>query len=56
MQQPIPQFQTNKLFCVSLQDALLIRVHGHLTCSINGIILDTWDCSNEKVDKLWIVN
>ena len=35
---------------------LLIRVHGHLTCSINGIILDTWDCSNEKVDKLWIVS
>ena len=35
---------------------LLIRVHGHLTCSINGIILDIWDCSNEKVDKFWIVN
>lgn len=34
----------------------MLRVHGHLTCSINGIILDTWDCSNEKFDKLWIVN
>ena len=34
---------------------LIIRIDGHLTCSKNGTILDTWDCSNEIVDVFWIV-
>lgn len=35
---------------------LIIRVDAHLTCSINGIIPDIWDCSKEKVDCFWIVH
>lgn len=34
---------------------LIIRVKGHLTCSIMGNILDIWDCSDELVDCFWIV-
>lgn len=34
---------------------LLIRVPGHLTCAIYGNLYDTWDCSDETVDRFWIV-
>ena len=34
---------------------ILIRVNEHLTCSIYGVILDIWDCSNELVDCVWVV-
>ena len=36
-------------------EKLIIRIDGHLTCSVNGQVLDIWDCSNEKVDCYWIV-
>ena len=32
-------------------EKLIIRVDGHLTCSIFGEVLDIWDCS----ERLWIV-
>ena len=35
---------------------LIIRVKGHLTCSISGTILDIWDCGDELVDCYWIVS
>jgi len=35
---------------------IIIRVQGHLTCSVDGAILDIWDCSNEIVDCYWIVH
>lgn len=34
---------------------LIIRVDGHLTCSIYGTVIDIWDCSDELVDRFWIV-
>ena len=34
---------------------LLIRLPAHLTCSVNGIINDIWDCSEELVDIAWEV-
>lgn len=33
----------------------LVRVDGHLTCVINGIIHDIWDCSKEIIDIIWVV-
>lgn len=36
-------------------NTLIIRVDAHLTCSINGTILDIWDCSDELVDCYWII-
>ena len=38
------------------KNKLIIRVKEHLTSSINGTILDIWDCSDELVDCFWIVN
>lgn len=33
----------------------IIRVDGHLTCAIDGNIIDTWDCTNKIVDIAWFV-
>lgn len=33
---------------------LIIRIDGHLTCAINGIIYDLWDCTKKNVDCFWI--
>ena len=37
------------------RNRVIIRVKEHLTTSINGTILDIWDCSDELVDCYWIV-
>ena len=37
------------------RNKLIIRVDAHLTSSVNGTILDIWDCSKELVDCFWIV-
>ena len=34
---------------------VIMRVYGHLTTSINGECLDTFDCTDEVVDEYWIV-
>ena len=33
----------------------IIRVNGHLTCAIDGICYDIWDCTGETVDIIWKV-
>lgn len=38
------------------RNKLIIRVEGHLTCSINGTVMDIWNCSQEKVDCFWIAD
>lgn len=35
---------------------LLLRMPQHLSCSIDGVIFDIWDCSNEIVTHYWIVD
>ena len=37
------------------QGIFIIRISGHLTCAIDGEIVDTWDCSRETVDIVWSV-
>jgi hypothetical protein len=34
---------------------VLIRIQGHLTCSIYGKIYDTWDCTNKPCTDFWVV-
>lgn len=34
---------------------LIIRIEGHLTSSIRGVVSDIWDCTDEYVDCYWIV-
>ena len=37
------------------QDILLLRMEGHLTTSIYGVIHDIWDCSDEIITDFWIL-
>lgn len=37
------------------RNKVIIRVKEHLTSSINGTILDIWDCSDELVDCFWVI-
>ena len=34
---------------------LLLRIDGHLTCAIDGIVYDIWDCTNEICDIYWVI-
>ena len=34
---------------------LLITMKGHITCSMFGIILDSFDCRKRRVEYAWIV-
>jgi hypothetical protein len=34
---------------------LIVRIEGHLTCIIHGIIRDIWDCSDKIADIVWKV-
>lgn len=33
----------------------LITMQGHITCVINGILFDTWNCSNKRIWSVWRV-
>ena len=37
-------------------DILIIRINGHLTCSLYGDIYDLWDCRDLPCDVAWRVN
>lgn len=54
-----PRFPINKTVGEVAKEnkdkTLIIRVHGHLTMSENGIVYDIWDCTKEIVDMYWIV-
>ena len=34
---------------------LIIRISGHLTCSLYGNVADTWDCTEKQADVYWII-
>jgi hypothetical protein len=37
-------------------NTLIIRINGHLTCSVLGILTDIWNCADKKVDRYWIIS
>lgn len=37
-------------------NTLLITMRGHIVCSKNGIIYDTFDCRDRDVESVWLVN
>lgn len=39
-----------------LTQTIVIRIEGHLTCAVDGVIYDTWNCSDKVADCFWIVN
>ena len=34
---------------------LIIRINGHLTCSLYGTVVDIWDCTEKSADVYWII-
>lgn len=38
------------------QGVYLIRIKGHLTCVINGVCYDLWDCLDRECDLAWQLN
>ena len=38
------------------RNTLLITMRGHIVCSKNGIIYDTFDCRNRETEYVWLVN
>lgn len=34
----------------------LIRIEGHLTCLIDQVILDLWDCTDKIIDIVWKID
>lgn len=36
-------------------NAIIVRISGHLTVCMYGVCVDIWDCTQEKVDCFWIV-
>ena len=36
-------------------NTLLITMTGHIVCSKNGIIYDTFDCRDRQVEYVWLV-
>ena len=34
---------------------LIIRIRGHLTCSLYGNVADIWDCTEKRADVYWII-
>lgn len=34
---------------------VIIRIDGHLTCAVNGIVCDIWRCNEREVDCYWII-
>ena len=37
-------------------NTLLITMRGHIVCSKNGIIYDTFDCRDREAEYIWLVN
>lgn len=37
-------------------NTVLITMNGHITCSKNGVIYDTFDCRNREAEYVWVVN
>lgn len=35
---------------------IIIRIKGHCTCSLYGIVTDIWDCTHKEADIFWIVD
>ena len=44
-------------FCEEFpKGSYILRMAGHLSACVDGVICDTWDCSNKCVYKAWKIN
>ena len=59
-------FKYDKIYCrdVSVSEfaerhptgVYLIRMEGHLSVLVDGVVYDIWDCSDEILTDVWYVN
>lgn len=59
-------FKYDKVYCTGLtvrefserhpDGIFLIRMEGHLSVLSNGIIYDIWDCSDEVLTDVWLID
>lgn len=55
VKRPANGLKTGEIAYLYNHKILLIRMEGHLTCSIDGCVYDIWNCTNEIADCYWIV-
>lgn len=58
-------FKYNKVYCTNMtveefaqqhpDGVYLIRMDGHLSTLVNGVVWDIWDCSQEYLTDVWEV-
>lgn len=54
--EPIHAIGLNICFVVTiLFFTLLITMRGHIVCSKDGVIYDTFDCRDREVESVWLV-
>lgn len=57
---PMPRHRDNTRYTVEelideyTDKTLIISVAHHLTCSKNGVLIDTWNCKHKSVGNYWI--
>ena len=47
--------KVGKVSAIFPNNTLLITMNGHITCSKDGIIYDTFDCRDAEVEDVWLV-
>ena len=45
-----------KISAMFPHNTVLITMNGHIVCSKNGVIYDTFDCRNREVEYVWLVD
>lgn len=50
------KFKVHELIDLCSNRTIIISMANHLTCAIDGIVYDTWDCRSYCVGNYWIKN
>lgn len=51
----IPKKTVGYISSMFPDNTLLITMNGHIVCSKNGVIYDTFDCRNRQAEYVWLV-
>lgn len=48
------KYQIKEFLAENNDKTMIIRVNGHVTVGEDGMVVDTWDCSEEYMGTYWI--
>lgn len=48
-------FTVGEVAAMFPHNKVIIRIDGHLTCSVYGVVGDIWNCTDKLVDVYWVV-